>query len=506
MSDYKFIGEDDDTFQVEHPDGSQFYIAKNAVGPGVHEQIKSLKSGGKDDDFIVEPVSDIESAPNPSDYSQMGPNPQPMLSESQGPMGPPEPQYPMLNAQSAQQPLSIEPVPQSIENNPVPQQQTPSGAISSLAQSQQKVFTDQEQATRNIGKIQQDAFTQSANTQDKLAKDIANLDAQTKKIIAPINAELDNLAQGIKDYKIDPNRLWNNSSTGNKVLAAISIGLSGIGAGLQGPNAKNMAMETIYRSIDQDIEAQKMELGKKQTLFSDNLKRLGNAQSAEAMAKMQLITAAQAQISASGARANSAEAAQRMQLALSALQLEKDKLAQKVGIFQMAQKGGDVKPSLFVQHLVPKEHQESVFKEIERASNTRTMGDTILKDFEQAAKENTVLRTGAGIFRTPGSVLSLHQAMQPTFQDLEGTVRQAAMDNTFKNITPGPGDTEHKIQQKREALQEYLKSKGSAPRAYGYGIDLDKFGSTTTQSPQMQEIKSMNGVQYKKVPGGWQRI
>jgi hypothetical protein len=157
--------------------------------------------------------------------------------------------------------------------------------------------------------------------------------------------------------------------------------------------------------------------------------------------------------------------------------------------------GGQPDPAAMVPMLVPKEHQAQAFKEIQAAENTHKMGGSIIKAFEDAVKENTILRTGAGKLRTPGSVLALHQHMQPTFQDLEGTVRQAAMDNTFHNVTPMPGDSEHKIAQKREALQEYLKSKMSAPTARGYGIDLGRFERT---QPASTEKKQPGQIRFTK--------
>jgi hypothetical protein len=85
------------------------------------------------------------------------------------------------------------------------------------------------------------------------------------------------------------------------------------------------------------------------------------------------------------------------------------------------------------------------------------------------------------------------------------------MDNTFKNVTPMPGDSEHKIQQKREALMGYLQSKASAPTAKGNGLDLSKFESTRPitmdqQAMKTPEIKTLNGVQYQKVNGGWRKV
>jgi len=87
--------------------------------------------------------------------------------------------------------------------------------------------------------------------------------------------------------------------------------------------------------------------------------------------------------------------------------------------------------------------------------------------------------------------------MQPTFKDLEGTVRQAAMDNTFKNITPQPGDKDYTVETKRQALLDYLQSKASASTAKGYGIDLHRFESTAPYTEQKHSLEGQQGF----VPG-----
>lgn len=135
-------------------------------------------------------------------------------------------------------------------------------------------------------------------------------------------------------------------------------------------------------------------------------------------------------------------------------------------------------PAVLVPNLVPKEHQAQAFKEIDAAENTRKMSKAILDSFDQAVADTRGAGRVTSLLKTPRSVGALHQSMQPTFKDLEGTVRQAAMDNTFKNITPNAADTDNDIATKRQALADYLQSKLAAPTARAYGIDLAKFQST----------------------------
>lgn len=133
-------------------------------------------------------------------------------------------------------------------------------------------------------------------------------------------------------------------------------------------------------------------------------------------------------------------------------------------------------PALLVPTQVPEHHQAKAFGEIEAAQNTRANASKILTAFDNAANKVH------GVDFVPGMAnadqKSLHALMGPTFKDVEGTVRQAAMDNMNENTTPQFGDSKATIEKKRSALIGYLKSKSSAPTALGYGIDLKKFPST----------------------------
>ena len=63
MKKYRFISEDDNLFHVEHPDGSRFAIAKNAIGPGVHKAIKALDPVKMADGGEVEDSEDTDREP-----------------------------------------------------------------------------------------------------------------------------------------------------------------------------------------------------------------------------------------------------------------------------------------------------------------------------------------------------------------------------------------------------------------------------------------------------------
>jgi len=82
-----------------------------------------------------------------------------------------------------------------------------------------------------------------------------------------------------KDYeelmnlKVNPNRLFENATTGQKVLAGIGILLSGIGSGLTGQ--QNGAMQVVNRLIDNDIAMQQAEINKRKESMDYRLNLYG---------------------------------------------------------------------------------------------------------------------------------------------------------------------------------------------------------------------------------------
>jgi hypothetical protein len=138
---------------------------------------------------------------------------------------------------------------------------------------------------------------------------------------------------------------------------------------------------------------------------------------------------------------------------------------------------GKIDPAILVPSRVPEHHQAKAFGEIEAAQNTAQNAPAILKAFDDAANNMHAVDLVPGTLNKDQK--ALHTLLGPTFKDVEGTVRQAAMDNLFSNITPQTADGGDTKATKRAALVNYLQSKSSAPTAKAYGIDLKKFPSTS---------------------------
>ena len=350
-------------------------------------------------------------------------------------------------------------------------------------------------------KAEQDAAKRRAEIEANHVKYLETEASEYGRNKGNLQKEREMLIGDYKNQKIDPNRYFSNMGTGQKIGNILGILASGVGSGLSG--GPNLALNMIHDNIEKDIDAQKESLGQKKTLLSENLAKFRDLEDAMKMTRVQQADMLAAKLDEASARAASPMAAARMQQAKGALMAkyepEIEEMARKNATNSaLAMSGGNIDPAMLVAQKVPKEHQKAVFDEIEAAENTKHMSGQIMEAFEQAVNENTVMKTGAGFLRTPGSVYALHQHLQPTFKDIEGTVRAAAMDNTFKNVTPAPGDFEYKISQKRNMLRQYLKAKASAPTARGYGIDLGKFKSTSTDPMISLEGQQLAEVQAAK--------
>lgn len=146
--------------------------------------------------------------------------------------------------------------------------------------------------------------------------------------------------------------------------------------------------------------------------------------------------------------------------------------------------------------MVPKELQPKVYDEIAAAQNTTNNSPAIIKAFDNAAKNIHVADFIPGIPNADQK--SLHALLGPTFKDVEGTVRQAAMDNMNENVTPQFGDSSQTLKTKRDTLLHYLHSKSSAPIAKGNGIDLKRFASTTDNPVARLSPRDQAAVMWAK--------
>jgi hypothetical protein len=90
--------------------------------------------------------------------------------------------------------------------------------------------------------------------------------AARQKGLAEKQAALDAAVKTEGEHKIDDNRRWNNLSTGRKILAGISVALSGLGDAFMNRTGPNLAFGIIKDALEADVAAQvrdREQLGKR---------------------------------------------------------------------------------------------------------------------------------------------------------------------------------------------------------------------------------------------------
>lgn len=124
------------------------------------------------------------------------------------------------------------------------------------------------------------AYDIAANTMNR---QMALFQDNLNKQEAERKALMDDAAKG----HLDPRQLIRNMSTGSKVMAGIGLFLGGIGSGMTGQ--PNLAYQMMEKAIDQDIEAQKTNIGLKTSLLQANLNSTKNLMDAAQLTKAQMM-------------------------------------------------------------------------------------------------------------------------------------------------------------------------------------------------------------------------
>lgn len=361
----------------------------------------------------------------------------------------------------------------------------------------------EEQAANLAGAqaLQAQGKAESKAIQDTQSQ-IGALPTQAQLVAANKDAS-DKLYKAYADKTLDPDHYWHQLGTAGQISSGIGMILSGIGSGITGQ--PNMALQLLQKGIDRDIEAQKNSQDQKMNLWKMNREALGNDLAANLATQNQYYTALKYKLDQAAANAKGPIALANAQAANAHIQQALDMNNFKLGLMNPSSDNPD--PAARVQFLVPAERQQKVFDEIDAAKNTVANAPGILEAFDQAAKEVRPLTGGSETsltafvpgMKSPGQK-ALVARMGPTFNDIEHTVRQAAMDNMEHNVSPNAFDNDSTIASKRATLVKYLRSKEAASTAKGFGIDLSRYPSTAShaigsmaEQPSQQPQASKSG-------------
>lgn len=562
LSKFKKISSDKDHTIMEHEDGHIMRIAHAALSPKMRAEIRRIPAAVKsaqNKSLMADGgnVPDPQSSPQPEGSGQWvekGSDPdkrkkmadgmkkafgyadggvidydklekeqaeenKPYLIGGDEPVAPAPSESPQQPPQSAVVSGQASPIPasppvqvQPADQSASPVSQTP-GAQSSDAPSQSAPQAQPEQvpAPDTLGGyanqaqgLQKQAVAEGAQGQQQeqalktQASAVQNMMDQYQDHYNHIDQERQAFQDDIINKHIDPNHYVGSMDFGNKIQTAIGLALGGLG----GSGRDNPALDFLNKQIDRDIDAQKAELGKRETLLSANMKQFGNLRDATDMTRLMQSDIIQTQLKQAEAKAMDPISKARAQQQIGALQQQVGPIAQQLATRRMLmspQAAGSISnmnPSSLVPAIVPKEHQEAVYKELERAQNTRQVAKTALANFDKVAAQ---MKSAGGLGRigtaaySPAEATALEAELGTTVGDQEGTVRETAMHNVKNAYLPRANDTDTRLATRRQELANYMTLKSNAPRAQSFGIDLDKFASTSRDpmaslTPQQQSF------------------
>jgi hypothetical protein len=123
---------------------------------------------------------------------------------------------------------------------------------------------------QEVLKTQVQDYVDNQRKQEELVKQVNNR-------LTDYHTAMDNFS---KSNKINPNRLFGDGETGNKILAAIALAFGGIGGGLAGRDFNVVGI--IQKAIERDIDVQKANID---NLKSDSEMKRGALQEALAVGK-----------------------------------------------------------------------------------------------------------------------------------------------------------------------------------------------------------------------------
>lgn len=495
LSNFSLLKEGDDHYEIGHPNGKKLTIKKAGMSEKAHAAIKKLACGGEvqnyDDGGGVAPPEPVASAAPqdvPEDTSQ---SPQQMMQGLQA-----NPQIQVQGQQASDSAGGGEiPAPQAqAPADPLVQQKYDQAALLDKEAKQIQNSAGQEQ------KINNDAV---GFLKDYSAK--ADAMQSPQDVVNGYKAKDDALMQSYLNDKIDPNRYYKNMSTGSRIASAIGLLFSGFGSGITGQ--PNIALGELNKAVDNDIDAQKNEQGKNLNLFKMNQEALGNDVQAQAATQNQLYTGVQAKLQMAALQAKNPATQLKAQQMINDIEQQKIQNRMRLGLLSQTEGGQSGQPGLLkadpaqlVPDMVPKEQQSKVFDEISKAQHVAKNQNQMLDLYDQAANQNTVLRTGAGYIRTPASILSLQALGDPLIHDQDGRVNEFEKKD-YNNLLPQPGDTDAKIAEKRKGFIQFMNNKAEAPTAKGFGIDLNRFSNTNTNTFQAQPKSAQFTAWAKANPG-----
>lgn len=446
LSKFKKHSSDKHTTVLKHKDGHEIHIAHSRLKGDLKKQLDALPSSGKSEETppakkapmqkmasggLVEDAiraEDEAAIQQQLDEQLMGGGLQPVTSNEFMPVSRTEVFAPPTVVSEAEQIPKQE---ESVQNIPITSvaktNEVP--AIASSAASGNAILGAQADQIKGLqmeaatAKQQGQAELQAAQAQEKAAMDLQKSFAESSQ---RIQSEIQNVVKDYQDGHIDANRMFSNMSGAGKVSTAIGLLLGGIGSALQG--GPNVALEFMNKQIDRDIEAQRMEMGKKQNMLSALNMQLGNEKDAAVMAKAIYSDLYASQIAQAAAKSKDPLAQARAMQAIGQIKAANAPAIQEMSMKQavlQGQKSGSVGAAQAIPILVPKDQQQAAYKQLEEIESRQTAGKEIRELVAEARKLQKIESRVGEPLDSRARIKALNFKIQPTLKKAMGNLSES---------------------------------------------------------------------------------
>lgn len=265
-----------------------------------------------------------------------------------------------------------------------PQAAVPAEMPKSAYEKEMQVTAETGQAVKDI---QADEAKKEAAVYGETIKNLQDLGTRMSDEKLRLRKHIDDVNKAISDNQIDPSRYMSNMSTMGRISTAVGLILGGIGAGMT--QGQNLAYKALESAIDRDVDAQKLELNKKNNLLTAYYKMYGDLEQAESATKAQLMSIAQLKANQYAAQSRSAQAVEQNKLFQAQVASKQEQLMN-----QQAQVAADKQLSEMTKvPTAPKPTAEQVFEYINRKNATEKQKNEGIEAYDEYAKANESIET-----------------------------------------------------------------------------------------------------------------
>lgn len=288
-----------------------------------------------------------------------------------------------------------------------------------------------------------------------------------------LDKERNNFISDIQNQHVDPKHYLNSMGTGQKVRTAIGLILGGIGGGLL--HQENPVLKYLNNQIENDINAQKANLGKSENLLNANMRQFGNLRDASDMTRVMQSDIVSNQLKQEAAKAQDPLAKSRALQLAGQLDQQSAQVVSQIAMKKALLGGmqsGNLNPASAVRMLVPEKQQEQAFKELGESQERVKGKDNALRAFDELIKINSVGNRILSPLQSSRSVNSTRNILAVGLaRATAGRVNEYEFE-AAKDLYPMPGDDDKTIALKRRNLVNLVQEKMNTPILSAYGINV----------------------------------